>query len=223
MGGGTFAARVAIAAVLLAVAGCGSGAATTPTPTPIFATSISNSANAANPTGQHWTGTITSTSERHYFDGGANYACIDAYTGTLSLSVNGPNAVTGSGALNLQGAASCAPLGAAGGTHGLPPETQTYEFSVSGVKTTARFTLQFTITKVSPPGSIDVAGIKSLLHVGVCPPTSGPKLSIALDRPNHATGVAMPSATIVQDCPHAAQGAQNDIFSSTSTIVLSRS
>jgi hypothetical protein len=218
MGGGTFAARVAIAAVLHAVAGCGGSTGATPTPTPIFATSISNSANAANPAGQHWTGTITSTSERQYFDGGANYTCSDAWTGTLSFSVTGQNAVTGSGALNLQGAVSCTNAYALSG-HPL----QTHGFSVSGVKTAAGFTLQFTVTSASPPHTVDVAGVVSLLAVNECPLQAGPKLSIALDRPNHATGVAMPSATIVQDCPHGPQGAQNDIFSSTSTIVLSRS
>jgi hypothetical protein len=60
MGGGTFSAGAATAAVLLAVAGCGSGAATTPTPSPaIFGTSLSNpaSAGSSNPTGQFWTGT----------------------------------------------------------------------------------------------------------------------------------------------------------------------
>jgi hypothetical protein len=219
MGGGTFAARVAVAAVLLAVAGC--GGSTGATPTPIFATSISNSANAANPTGQHWTGTITSTSERHYFDGGANYTCTDAWTGTLSFSVTGQNAVTGSGALNLQGAVSCTNAYALPGPN--RPPVQTHGFSVSGVKTAAAFTLQFTVTSASPPHTVDVAGVVSLLAVNQCPLRAGPKLSIAFDRANHATGAAMPSATLLQDCPHGPQGAQNDIFSSTSTIVLNGS
>jgi hypothetical protein len=216
MGRGTFGARAATVAALLAAAGCGGGATATPTPTPIFGTSIPSPASTSNPTGEHWVGTIMSTSVRHYFDGGANYTCSDAWAGTLSFIVGGQNTVTGSGALTRNAAVVC--------THpyGLPPQVQRYNFSVSGVKTTAGFTLQFTITGVAPPPPAgDFAGIASLLHASVCPDEPGPKLSIVLDRSNHASGVLVLNATLAQTCPGPPHGSQHDIFSSTSTIVLS--
>jgi hypothetical protein len=180
--------------------------------------------DALYPTGQQWTGTIISTSDRHYFEGGANYTCTDAWTGTLSFTVDGQNAVTGSGALNLQGVVSCTnPYAEPGPKPGLPGPSQAYDFSVSGEKTTGGFNLQFAITSIlplPPPGSIDVAGIQSLLHVSVCPPEPGPKFSIHFDRPNHASGVLKLNATIVRGCSSSPGGSQNDIFSSSSTIVL---
>jgi hypothetical protein len=169
-----------------------------------------------------WKGTITSTSDRHYFDGGANYMCSDAWTGTLSFIVVGQGTVAGSGALNLQGTAVCQAPGAAGGTHGLPPEVQTLNFSVGGERTTTGFDLQFNITSIFPPqpGSIDVAGIESLLSTSACPHLPGPKLSIPFDHPNHATGSPVLNIKLVQGCPKSPTELQIDLFSSTSTIVL---
>jgi hypothetical protein len=116
---GTLRARATTGVVLLGVAGCGGGAAATPTPTRmVFGTSISSPSSTSNATGQWWRGTIASVSDRHYFDGGANYLCSDAWMGTLSFFVDGRNAVSGSGALSLQGAAVCQAPGAASGTHG---------------------------------------------------------------------------------------------------------
>jgi hypothetical protein len=178
--------------------------------------------DALYPTGQQWTGTIISTSDRHYFDGGANYLCSDAWTGTLSFTVDEQNVVTGSGALNLQGAAVCEAPGAAGGTHGLPPEVQTYNFLVSGERTTTGFNLRFNITSILPPrpDSIDVAGIESLFSTSACPPGPGPKFSIHSDRPNHVSGVLALNTKLVQGCPKAPNELQIDVFSSSSTIVL---
>jgi hypothetical protein len=201
------------AVVLLALAGCGGGAEATPTPTPIFGTSISSPANSSTPTGQHGAGTIMSTSVRHYFDGGANYTCSDAWTATLSFIVGGQNTVTGSGTFNRIAAVVCTL------TYGLPPQVQTIQFSVSGEKTTAGFTLQFTVIRFSPPPPAgDFAGIESLLHASTCPDQPGPKLSIAFDRPNHANASPVLNAKLTQSCPGPPQGSQNDIFSSTSTI-----
>jgi hypothetical protein len=169
-----------------------------------------------------WKGTITSTSARQFFEGGQNSTCSDAWTGTLSFTVDGQNAVTGSGALNRNGAVACTNPGLEPGQPGVPPPTQTYTFSVSGVRTTAGFTLQFNITSIVPPhpSSIDVAGIWSLLETSACPYKPGVKLSIPFDRPNHASGVIVLDATIVHGCSSNPGGSQNDIFSSTSTIGL---
>lgn len=80
----TFLARAMTGVVLFAVAGCGGGAAATPTPTrAVFGTSMSSPSSTSNSIGQHWKGTITSVSDRHYFDGGANYLCSDAWARTL--------------------------------------------------------------------------------------------------------------------------------------------
>jgi hypothetical protein len=222
-GRGTFRARATTGVVLLAVAGCGGGATATPTPTRVVCgTSISSPSSTSNSTGQQWKGTITSVSDRHYFDGGANYLCSDAWMGTLSFFVDGRNAVNGSGALNLQGAAVRQAPGGAGGTHGLPPEVQTYNFSVGGERTTTGFNLQFNMTSIVPPqpGSIDVAGIQSLLSTSACPHLPGPKLTIAFDRPNHATASPVLNIKLVQGCPKGPTELQIDLFSSTSTIVL---
>lgn len=225
MGIGVFRACATTGIVLIALAGCGGGPAATPTPTPIFGTSISSPSSTSNPAGQRWMGTITSVSDRHYFDGGANYLCSDAWTGTLSFFVDGRNAVSGSGALNLQGAVACQAPGAAGGTHGLPPEVHTYNFSVGGERTATEFDLEFNITSIvpPPPGSIDVAGIDSLFSTSACPHLPGPKLPIPFDRPDHATGSPVLNIKLVQGCPKSLTELQIDLFSSTSTIVLQRS
>jgi hypothetical protein len=132
----------------------------------------------------------------------------------LSFSVNGQNALTGSGALNLQGVVTCTiPI------HSPPPPVQTYDVSVSGEETTGGFNLQFNITGLSPPRpAADIAGIASLLEASACPTTApGPKFAIPFDRPNHASDVVMLNTKVVQGCPGASA---NDIFSSMSTIVL---
>lgn len=142
--------------------------------------------------------------------------------GRLWFDVDGRNEVSGSGALNLLGAAVCQAPGAPGGTHGLPPEVQTYNFSVVGVRTTAGFILQFNITSIVPPapGSIDVAGMGSLFATSACPHEPGPKLMIAFDSPNHASGSPVLNIKLVQGCPKSPTELQIDLFSSTSTIVL---
>jgi hypothetical protein len=99
-------ARVSTAILLLALGGCGSGAIPTlvANPLPTAPASVAPRSGASptivaiesppagqldSPTaasGQKWTRTITSTSVRHYHEGGANYMCSDAWTGTLATS-----------------------------------------------------------------------------------------------------------------------------------------
>jgi hypothetical protein len=135
------------------------------------------------PTGDQWTGTLTSSTSRFYSGGVYDNPnpCEDTWSGQFYFAVDDHDQVTGSGTINLA-FESC--------SNKVGPNLDSITFSITGTRDATGFSLQLHYKSESPTGPEvgAMAGIGTLFAASLCDQTlPGPVFRLPLSDPQHAS------------------------------------